>query len=381
MGAVKRWWSSPCRKQEGKTLRSVSRVLTLCIITVLFASIFLTKESTFHEVSAPEVSPEVPPEAPPAEPDYKVLVVTSSIMCDSKECEEKNWIRQNSFRNWRANGFDVLVLVDHLDDCEKFPEIVMCMKHDCWHDSLGLPKVGCLIQDSMKQYPEHIVVFTNDDMSFKGLDETIGALNSRFDQYAATGRRTNVPLDAVMGNKTENIYDGVMINIDSLPSDQLKVSTETELDYFVFRMGADVLDEYPEFLLGNWRWDNMMADYLIMKMVTMVDLSNTVTAYHIGKTSVHQTVRHGAKYNDDLRKTYLVETDNKITGDEGIYHGVIRFGSANHARYKTMRRNATEDVVEIEERQAGEIGQISRPARKRPSGNSVVNIVELLNCC
>ena len=138
-------------------------------------------------------------------------------------------------------------------------ETVTCVQHTCWHDSLELPKAGCLIRDSLETYPEHIVVFTNDDISFQGLDDTIDVLNRMFDQFVAIGRRINVPLDCLLANQTRPVDDTTpLIDIDTIGcEDQRKESDAFELDYFVYKLDASVLDEYPDgFLLGTGTLDN-----------------------------------------------------------------------------------------------------------------------------
>jgi hypothetical protein len=228
-------------------MRSISRRVTPCIILVFLLLFFITtKEVGIHHMSEFASKP-------------RVLVASSSVICSSEECTEKHWIRRNSFHNWMERGFEVLVLVDHQDDCEKLAETVTCVQHTCWHDSLGLPKVGCLIRDSLETYPEHIVVFTNDDISFQGLDDTIDVLNRMFDQFVAIGRRINVPLDCLLANQTRPVDDTTpLIDIDTIGcEDQRKESDAFELDYFVYKLDASVLDEYPDgFLLGTGTLDN-----------------------------------------------------------------------------------------------------------------------------
>lgn len=260
----------------------------------------------------------------------------------------RSWVRRHSFKNWIDDGSRVLILVDHEDDCERLPDGVMCKKHDCWHDALGLPKVGCLIQDSMLDHPNELIVFTNDDIAFTGLHDTITHLTRVFDTFVAVGRRKNVPLEFLdpyiqkasvsLNGEYEynNAYD--VLDTHELMSQDFEESTEFELDYFVFRMDPSVLDDYPDFLLGNWRWDNIMVDYLVMKNITVVDVSKSVNAYHLGKTSTGQSSRLGANYNDGLMRAYLMNTRNLSTGKERQAHPVVRFGSLNHVQYESERR-------------------------------------------
>lgn len=274
----------------------------------------------------------------------QVLMVSSSVLCDvehNADCRTKHWIRRNTFHNWiSVNQFDVLIMVDHRDDCGKLPKTVMCVRHDCWHDSMGLPKVGCLIQDSIRTHPNKVVVFTNDDMSFRGLNDTIVALNDMFDEYVAVGRRTNVPLDGQYTPSLDRMLleDAPLLDVDTIPLDQMKESDAYELDYFVFKLQSpSVLDAYPDFLLGNWRWDNMMVDYLIQKNITLIDVSKSVTAHHLGKTATSQDSRHGAQYNNNLMKSYLMDTAGAIDDVRLKKHHVIRFGCMDNAEYRTER--------------------------------------------
>lgn len=340
------WWTSPltCKGEDGKPLRSNPRLLIPGITIVSLLLIFL---ANWIVIGGQFLVSRMTPETHRP----RVLVASSSFICDSvqnKECGTKHWIRRSTFQNWIGSGFEVLIMVDHNHDCEKLPNTVACVKHECWHASMGLPKVGCLIHDSLESHPEYIVVFTNDDISFNGLDDTIRNLNTVFDQFVALGRRTNVPLEYLRGNQTGTPNDATpLIDIHTFPSssEEFKESDAFELDYFVFKVGASVLDEYPDFLLGNWRWDNMMVDYLLLKNVTIIDVSESVTAYHLGKTATVQDARHGAKYNDDLMGTYQRSTEDSVTDDGKNRHPVVRFGFMDNAHYEMKRGDSGETIL------------------------------------
>lgn len=345
-----RWWTSlltSCKGEDGKPLQSNPRLLISGITIVSLLLIFLANGIVISGQFL------VARMTPSGALRPRVLVASSSFICDSlqnKECGTKHWIRRSTFQNWIGSGFEVLVMVDHNHDCEKLPDTVACVKHDCWHASMGLPKVGCLIHDSLESHPEHIVVFTNDDISFHGLDDTIRDLDTRFDQFVALGRRTNVPLEYLWGNTTGTGTpndDTPLIDIHTFPSSskEFKESDAFELDYFVFKVGASVLDEYPDFLLGNWRWDNVMVDYLLLKNVTIIDVSKSVTAYHLGKTATVQDARHGAKYNDDLMHTYQRSTEDSVTEDGKNRHPVVRFGFMDNAHYEMKREDSGETIL------------------------------------
>lgn len=270
--------------------------------------------------------------APESDPD--VVIVSSTLVCQSGQgdCAMKEWIRPHSFRNWSRLGSRILILVDHQTDCDHLPEGALCQEHDCMHKKLGIPVVKCLIQTSMRQFPGSIIVFTNDDIMFQGLDETVRVLDKAFDAFVVVGHRTNVPLDRL----DYPDHAPSVIDTQDLVRLGLKESTNLlELDYFVFKLDQSVFEKYPDFVLGNWRWDNVMVDYLLMyQNVTMIDASKSVKAYHIGKTSTRMINRKGAKYNDQLMKAYYANTDESVQYG-GDLHPKLRFGSMKYAQYET----------------------------------------------
>ena len=284
-------------------------------------------------------------------PRRGALVVSSTFVCDSsgdRDCLVKKWVRQNSFRNWKESGSDVLILEDHIYDCDKMPsEQIECQEHHCMHSSLGLPIVKCLVQTGMDEYPDKVVVFTNDDMLFQGLNTTIDFLVRELGTFVAVGRRTNVPLlDLVDIDDTtiERAEDGSVeqpIDLDDLASRHFQESRPFELDYFIFNIDRSILDNYPEFVLGNWRWDNVMVDYLLLNNITVVDASKSITAFHLGKTSTKQDFRKGAKYNDDLMKQYFENTVDQYAQDESELDPILRFGSMTYAQYQVDKDTKT----------------------------------------
>lgn len=272
--------------------------------------------------------------------DKDILIVSSTFVCDaagSSDCATKQWVRQNSFENWRQASSDVLLLEDHESDCEKLPRGVRCQKHHCEHPSLGLPNVKCLIMMSMELYPKNVVVFTNDDILFKGLQETVNTLAKNFGQFVAVGRRTNVPLNLII--TIDEISGGGSnrsVDIEELSSGKYMESAPYELDYFVFNIDRNILEKYPDFVLGNWRWDNVMVDFLLLNNVTLIDISKSVTAYHLGRTTTKQDFRKGARYNDDLMWKYFEDTNNRVTF-EGDIDPILRFGSMTYTQYETTQ--------------------------------------------
>jgi hypothetical protein len=223
------------------------------------------------------------------------------------------------------------------------------------HPSLGLPFVRCLIQTGMVQYPNSIVVFTNDDILFRDLNQTLDYLARKLGQFVAVGRRTNVPVSDLIDlddratveemEKRESIEPAV--NLDDLASRGFQESRPFELDYFIFSVDHSALDDYPDFVLGNWRWDNVMVDYILLNKITLVDVSKTVTAFHLGKTSTKQDFRKGAKHNDDLMWRYFKNTANRFSYN-GKIDPILRFGSMVFAQYQTEKDKQTGSIRLVE---------------------------------
>ena len=111
------------------------------------------------------------------------------------------------------------------------------------------------------------------------------------------------------------------------------------------------IDPIYIYFVANWRWDNVMVDYLLINNITVVDVSRTITAFHLGKTSTKQDLRKGAKYNDELMWKYFNDTASQISV-KGETDPILRFGSMEFAQYQVERDQEGDSLKLVENKES-----------------------------
>ncbi len=94
-----------------------------------------------------------------------------------------------------------------------------------------------------------------------------------------------------------------------------------------------------------------MVDYLLINNITVVDVSRTITAFHLGKTSTKQDLRKGAKYNDELMWKYFNDTASQISV-KGETDPILRFGSMEFAQYQVERDQEGDSLKLVENKES-----------------------------
>lgn len=236
--------------------------------------------------------------------DNEIEIFSTTKICDESEiCRSRSLVISATIRNWLIETDFVTVFVDEEEQCKSLPKNVRCMKHECSHHEYNLPIVKCILQHSFQLSRADTIVFTNDDIVFKNLTLSTRLINQKFSTFAMTGRRTNV--------KTGYIDDeSALLSLEQYATD---IAHEGTLDYFCLKLDTSVLDTFPGYLIGNWRWDNSLLDFMILKNIPTIDGTKTIKAFHLGKSDQIMQIRPASKYNDNLFKDYKLNTTEEAT--------------------------------------------------------------------
>lgn len=272
---------------------------------------------------------------------HKIVTVTSGKICKDRgqACEDKAALQSLAMRNWELFSDIIIYFVDTKEECGFVRPSVECLEHQCNEVGERVPDIPCLLTKSqMLVSVNDILVFTNDDILFDGLGETLNSLE-RHDAFFMSGRRS-VPSTQMHPKELLNAFrDSFPPKLDLI---EWKESTNCELDYFVLKVGTDMFQRFPRFVFGNWRWDNSLMDFLLIHNQTGIDTSKTVKAFHIASSSSAQENRPYAAYNDKQMRHYFASTASRaIQNQENIFggkfpHNVIRYGSLDYIHTQTV---------------------------------------------
>lgn len=261
-------------------------------------------------------------------------IFTTSHVCEGNHiCSSRRFVTLATVKEWRGETKFITVFVDHSKECKYLPSYVRCLVHECAQPEFEYPIVRCLLQSSMKLARTRTVAFANDDIVFRNITPTITLANSKFSAYVITGRRTNVRTGMVERES----------GLDDLNNYSKVIASEVTLDYFILRCKASILNSFPAFVIGNWRWDNCLLDFMILENVPAIDASKTMQAFHIGESEDIMQRRPASKYNDRLFIEYRERTKeraNKIKRhvcleNNNTFTNSARFGRLSCCPFRT----------------------------------------------
>ncbi|KAI9033218.1 nucleotide-diphospho-sugar transferase-domain-containing protein, partial [Hyaloraphidium curvatum] len=245
-----------------------------------------------------------------------VLVVSSLLGLKHDKGSDLSLAREeNALRSWLNTKSDslsvrVLALVEQSEHCSpSFTSLgdVICTVASCQHPTYSLPTISCIMATAAQHArPNEFMMFLNSDVIIaSGLSSTLAELRKRFGH------------DFVMVGRRHDVDDGQKPRRLDV-SEALRLVQKTEesphspfgIDYFLFDVKS-LPNNFPDFLIGRWRWDNaLLLEFLGKESVTVVDASESVLAVHQGlprKEDDQHKRRFGADYNDDVVKRRYAE--------------------------------------------------------------------------
>ena len=215
-----------------------------------------------------------------------------------------------------AGVAQVIILVEDSQSCASIPKELslnikcVALELRCRHATLIKPTMGCIFHQLRAVATTEVLVFVNSDIVlFDGLMAAVHTLKSTLKRYVIVGRRLDVQHDVRVD--VQNRLAHLALERNALHSGILH--GDYGLDYFVMKT-EHLPTDFPEFLIGTWRWDNTLLALLMSRGFDILDGTSVITALHQGLNSAQKadhTRRVGAEYNDELayrymRRAYLV---------------------------------------------------------------------------
>lgn len=236
------------------------------------------------------------------------LIKGSEFHDDSKEAIKT----LNSLKSFTmlAGVAQVIVLVEDSPSCASIPKELslnikcVALEHRCRHATLFKPTMGCIFDQLRTVATTEVLVFVNSDIVlFDGLMAAVHALKSTLKRYVIVGRRLDVQHDVQVD--VQNRLAHLALERNALHMGILH--GDHGLDYFVMKTEHLPID-FPEFLIGTWRWDNTLLALLMSRGFDILDGTSVITALHQGLNSAKKAEhrrRVGAEYNDELAYRYM----------------------------------------------------------------------------
>ena len=202
---------------------------------------------------------------------------------------------QNTLRALgRVVGFpNLLVLVDTQARCGEVPasfDGIRCHGLERCADAVyGAPSMKCIFQILLDEAKtEHVGYINGDMIIFRDFLETLAVIAREHDHFMMVGRRRNSQVAVVEAKSYDDdsqTWRDLETKACSMPLDG-----GGAMDYFVLpKSHAEYLRHIPPFIIGNWRWDNVVLSTAVMNSeIAVVDATLTVTAVHQGTDEIER---------------------------------------------------------------------------------------------
>ena len=146
-----------------------------------------------------------------------------------------------------------------------------------------------------------VLVFVNSDIVlFDGVIAAAQTLESTLKKSVIVGRRLDVPYKVHINARNK-------LNLERNARKKGVLHGDYGLDYFIMKT-EHLPTDFPEFLIGTWRWDNVLLALLVTQGFDILDGTSVITALHQGVNSAEEadhTLRVGSVYNDELAYSYM----------------------------------------------------------------------------
>lgn len=166
----------------------------------------------------------------------------------------------------------------HLACSSKLLNSIVClpMPSECRHPHYHIPTMGCIFRTIRAHAPQEVLVmYANSDLLFG--PDLLEALSSLARSTSSEGGIRDF---IIVGRRHEIEVPGPEWYVSGTLMQRVEESrrhamqhgvlySKYGMDYFVFSSPVLVPTDFPEFVLGRWRWDNaLMAHYLLNDIPT-----------------------------------------------------------------------------------------------------------------
>jgi hypothetical protein len=158
------------------------------------------------------------------------------------------------------------------------------------------PTMPCLLQTGEALARNKVVMFTNPDILFSGVRQTLAAAVEAHGSFVVVGGRQDVNASDLC----ERFHVRTHTNLLRL-AHMGTPHTKWAMDYYLFTKSSLPFASMPPFLIGNWRWDNWLLDATLRyTRVAVIDATATILALHLKTSSIGLSDRTGAEYNNRI---------------------------------------------------------------------------------
>ena len=298
-------------------MRGKIALTVLCLLaalTALRSSLLLLRPQSFNREGARGADTRTHP-----------LLFFSALL--GRKCGEDTTCtarERNAVASWAllsgdaaSRGFFILALFEQE---ARYDPVVCATPHTtcvalphCADEPTGVLTVDCMAREALARgtqllgVPQFSAVLVNSDVIFtQSLTHTVAVARAEFgQQFVLVGRRFDAPV-------TEMIADG--LPPERMVRDALEIlRTHGEkhsvfgFDYFVFPASA-FPPAFPPFLVGRYRWDNVLALELLASGLPFVDATESVVCIHQGyvvnASRPNHIGRYGAATNAKLARAH-----------------------------------------------------------------------------
>jgi hypothetical protein len=257
---------------------------------------------------------------------HAALVIFSPLLgrkCGADdECLRKE---RNAVSSWALlerciapTPLHILAFLEQEQNCDpavaSTPRVVCIGVPQCVHSETGIPTVNCVAHEAFAHmaattgHADHVYLLVNSDIIFTAtMGTAFCALTAAFGaNFVMVGRRVDTPLHNLRESQPEE-----MVRIaDTVQHVSGYNHSVFGLDYFMFPQAA-FPSNFPSFLFGRFRWDNVLALELLSSGLPVIDASDSVACIHPGYTenasNPNHILRLGATINTALAKAHSAD--------------------------------------------------------------------------
>ena len=138
--------------------------------------------------------------------------------------------------------------------------------------------MGCILAKARISAQTDLVAFVNSDIVvFNSFGRAVDHCAKMYTHFAMIGQRTDSEVARTEIFKSFN--SGREAHLEASTRCGSTLHDKWGLDYFVFR--REDTPDIPEFVVGSWRWDNVLVTtFLARKDLIVVDATKVVVALH-----------------------------------------------------------------------------------------------------
>ena len=215
--------------------------------------------------------------------------------------------QRNAIRSWRATHpeAEIVLLGDEHGISEIAKEVKALHVFPVPVSPLGTPMLNFVFQEVNRIARFSVLCYLNADIILTGnLQEIV--LRVSLEQFLITGKRTNLNIDSEIDVTSSKWKE----QIESRARETGVLGNDYEMDYFIFKKGAEFIDEMPAFAVGRPCWDNWLVYRSRFLKIPVIDATKSITI-------VHQAHSYAAGVKDRSGRWIGTESDQnlRLAGD------------------------------------------------------------------